>query len=167
VEAESHADPNRDPTGEVDNDEVSEESEADDQGDSDKEAESGKEDETDDEDESDDDGNSEQEDVEDSAEEVVPIDWTATDSPLTGNYKIGIRQVAESVAGQLGGKIPVLVAQRRFERREIPPSWLPTSLQKKCAPASAFLMGLITKCDKIFRDTNKASLDKNKGLIAR
>lgn len=118
------------------------------------------------------DGESEEDDFDDEDEETedeevaVPIDWTPPDCLQNKSYKIGLTQIAESIAGQLGGKLPVLVAQSRFERQSLQ-SWLPSSLQKKCAPASAFLMGLVTKCDLIFCEVNKTSLDKKKGLLSR
>lgn len=116
---------------------------------------------------------SEEEEVDDEEEgpqnEVIPIDWTPPDCPKNPNYKIGLRQLSESIAGRLGGKMPVLVAQaqRRLDKRQSIEVWLPSSLQKKCAPASAFLQSLVSQCDKIFRETNKTSLDKRKGLLAR
>lgn len=99
--------------------------------------------------------------------ETIPIDWTPPDCHQNPNYKLGLIKISESIAGRLGGKLPVLVAQSRLDNRPSPQNWLPSSLQKRCAPASAFLQGLVTKCDKIFRETNKTSLDKKKGLLSR
>jgi hypothetical protein len=97
----------------------------------------------------------------------IPIDWSLPDDPSNPDYKAGLQLLAESIAGQLGDKIPALVGQGLLSGGESVPSWLPQSLHKNCAPASAFLQGLLKKCDQVFLEFNKNSVDKEEGLISR
>lgn len=114
----------------------------------------------------------EEEDVEDEDYiSAIPIDWSPPDSPANvSNYKVALRQIAESIAGQLGEKMPVFIAQNKsggMSSEKSQQDWLPSSLQKKCAPASSFLIKLVSDCDMIFLEINKNNLDKKKGLLLR
>jgi hypothetical protein len=110
---------------------------------------------------------SEEEDSADGDFVKVPVDWSPPDDFHKDGYEVGLQQVAEAVAGELGSKFPVLVAPHRPTRRLDVPSWLPVGLHKKSAPATAFLMDLVKRGDKIFRQTNKSNLSIKAGIIER
>lgn len=124
------------------------------------------EDEEEDEDEMEDDLH-EQDQMEEEYLSAIPTDWSPPDSPENPDYKIGFSHIAESIAGKLGGKLPMLIDQQNRPRQQVIPNWIPKSMKKKCAPASSYLSNLLRKCDKIFREVNKNSLDKKKGILAR
>lgn len=97
----------------------------------------------------------------------IPVDWSPPDDSQQAGYNIALRQVAEEVAGQLGSKFPVLVGPHRPKRRPDVPTWLPVSLLKKSAPASAFLTDLISRGDIIFREINKNNVSRKANIIER
>lgn len=106
-------------------------------------------------------------DADESYVTAIPVDWSPADSPHNKDYKTGLLQVADCIAGQLGGNLPELVSHSRSDRVQKMQDWLPLSLKKKCAPASPFLVKLVTKCDEIFRELNKNTISKEKGILAR